>query len=695
MIPRFILFSLIIVIVFPSSMLISREDDDFIFGRVTDVDGTGIPYANIYMKNGNLVTSSDRDGRFYLATTGISDSTIIVNHSAFDPDTVNLQTVNELGIEIQLKRRIYQLPLVLIYGNLYSKESLQLPVNHQGINLSSVPSSGIGIGEKMDRFGIQVRDYGGPAGLKTVSSPTGYSEHILILLEGFALNSPQNGIFDLSSLPVEFFSQGELYPGQGSSLYGSHAVGGTLNLLPAKPGNFLRVRSGSLGDRGISGEKSLEVGKSQLSFYGNLFESKGKYRENNSFAQNAIGTKLRLANVAGWNISSHLITTKTERGIPGSLKYPSPRAGKENDEILAILTGRTVSRLGHTELMAGAVSSDEYFTDPDWSLESKHQVSNWRTRLLHRFDSASRFSNTLSMELGRTEVKSDNTGDQTVTRGAAGLLSQLNFGKSVTLSPSARVDWDDHSRSAVATGNLAVLWMPTYGPIKSMTISSGTSYRAPTFNDLFWEDPSGYTKGNPNLRPEEGVSTNLKINLKPVNNEGRIRGSLTIANYTVNNLIQWAPDESWVYSPQNVLQSESTVFGLTATTAPKTWPIIITVGTETTDSRVLTKGADRDKQLLYVPPTTEWAELQLTVKKIRGHLSYRNLGRRRYSYTNEAFLDSYQRLDASLSFDLPHRGFMIIVEGGARNLLDNRELQSVYDYPEPGRTIFVTVGVSR
>ncbi len=692
MTPHYIFY--LIIIVFHSSMLLSREDDDFISGRLTDDDGTGVPYGNIYIKNANRGTSSDRDGRFYLAALGISDSIVIFAHSAFHPDTVNLRTVDKSRIEIQLKRRTYQFPPVVIYGNLYGKESLQLPVDHWGIDFNAVPSSGVGIGEKMDRFGIQVRDYGGPAGLKTVSSPTGYSEHMLILLDGFALNSPQNGIFDLSSLPVEFFAQGEVYPGQGSSLYGSHAVGGAVNFLPAKPGNFLRVRSGSLGDRGISGETSLQLGKSRFSFYGNQFESEGNYRENNRFAQNAVGTKLRAANVAGWNISSHLIVTQTERGIPGSLQYSSPTANKENDEILTILTGRTVSRLGYTELMAGAISSDEYFTNPDWAQESRHQVSNWQTRLLHRFDSASRFSNTVSMELGRTDVTSDNAGDQTVTKGAAGLLSQLSFSKDFTFAPSARVDWDDHSRSAVVTGNLALVWQLRDGPLQSMTISSGTSYRSPTFNDLFWEDASGYTKGNPDLQPEEGVSTNLKINLKPLN-EGTIRGSLTTANYTVDNLIQWAPDESLVYSPQNVMKSELTVFGLTAIVAPKAWPITITVGTETTDSRVLTEGANQGEQLLYVPPTAHWGELQLTVKKVMGHLSYRNLGRRRYSYADQGFLDSYQRLDLSLSFNLPLSDFMIIIEGGARNLLDNRELQSVYDYPEPGRTIFVTVGVSR
>ena len=107
MTPPFI-FSLIILIVSPLSMLLAREGDDFISGRVTDDVGTGVPYANIYLKNGNRGTSSDRDGRFYLAAAGISDSTVIIAHSAFDTDTLNLRTVDESRIEIELKRRTYR-----------------------------------------------------------------------------------------------------------------------------------------------------------------------------------------------------------------------------------------------------------------------------------------------------------------------------------------------------------------------------------------------------------------------------------------------------------------------------------------------------------------------------------------------------------------------------------------------------------
>ncbi|MEE2877312.1 MAG: TonB-dependent receptor plug domain-containing protein [Candidatus Neomarinimicrobiota bacterium] len=687
-------FTLFILTTLHLPLLQAEESGGFIAGRVTADDGTGVPYANIYLENRSRGTTSDRDGRFLLLVEGISSKNVIVSHSSFVPDTLNIEMINASTIEIKLRPKTYRFDPVVIYGNLYGQENLHLPVNHRALDFSSAPSSGVGIGEKVDRYGIQVRDYGGPAGLKTISSPTGYSEHILILLDGFPLNSAQNGVFDLSSLPVEFFGQGELYPGQGSSLYGSHAVGGTLNLLPAGPGNFLKVRSGSLGDKGFSGETSLRLGDSRVSLYGNSFESEGNYRENNRFAQTAIGTKLRLPNAAKWSVSSHILATQTKRGIPGSLQFPSPKARKEKDEIFTIVTGRTVSQWGHTELMSGASSSDEHFTNPDWAMDSRHQLTSGMARLLHRFENRSRFTNTVSVELGRINVNSDDAGNRTVTEGAAGLLSQFSFGKAVTLSPSVRLDWDDHSRSGVFTGNIAFLWSPATGPFRSATISSGTSYRAPTFNDLFWEDASGYSMGNPDLEPEQGVSTNLKVNLKPMKG-GFIHGSVTAAHYAVNNLIQWAPNEAWVYSPYNVLKSKSTVLGLMVTAAPKRLPIRVIVGLETTDSKVLTEGTEHGKQLLYVPPASQWTEVQLKIGQARGHLSFRNLGPRRYSYTDDASLDGYRRLDASVSLNLPQNGFDVAVEGGARNLLDDRELQSVYDYPEPGRIIFVTMGVSR
>lgn len=691
--PRF-RTTLLILLTISLSQPRARADRVLISGRVIAPDGTGVPYANIYVEDGSEGTTSNRDGRFVLVISRTPPGKVIIHHSAFQSDSVEVEVLKSLEIEIQLERKTYQFNPVVVYGNRYGKESLQLPVSHSVLDFSSTSSAGVSIGEKVDRYGMQVRDYGGPAGLKTVSSPTGYSEHILIMLDGFALNSPQNGVFDLSSLPAEFFSHGEFYPGQASSLYGSHAVGGTLNLLPTQPESFVKFRSGSLGDSGVSGETSLRLGSSHLSFYGNQFVSEGNYRKNNRFRQEVGGAKLRVPDLAGWNVSGYILATRAERGIPGALQYPSPNAGKENNDHFLLLTGRTVSRWGQTELTAGALNSDEHYTNPDWAVDSRHKVADRQARMTHRLEPSDRFSSTASLELRQTEVKSDDAGDHDIVGGAAALLSQFRLGHGITLSPSFRLDWDDHSDGKIVTGNLAILWSSNGGLIRSVTMSSGTSYRAPNFNDLFWEDALGYSMGNPDLEPERGISTHLKINLTPMINE-QIQLSATGVRYSTENLIQWAPDEAWVYSPQNVLKSASAVVGLSTTVAPRKMPLRATVGIETTDSRVLSKGVNHGKQLLYVPPSSYWAEVRFALGKLQADVSYRYLGRRRYSYADDVHLKPYQRMDASLRYELSLRRFKLTLEGGARNVLDDQDLQSVYDYPEPGRTLFMAIGATR
>ena len=691
MTPRFkYIFSLIIGLAV--AQLWASKTTMVITGRVTDPDGRSIPYANVYLKDGEAGTTADREGRFILKTDGEKSWKLIISHSSFKSVEISMQEMNRLRGEITMEIKTYRFDPVVVYGNLYNRESLQLPVSHRAVELKKYPASGNSIGEKLDRLGIQVRDYGGPAGLKTVSSPTGYSEHILVMLDGFPLNSPQNGIVDFSTLPAEFFSHGEFYPGQASSLYGSHAVGGTLNLLPASGRNFLKFRSGSLGEQGVSGESTFRVGERSASLYGNRFESEGNYRENNKFAQDAVGLKLALPAVGSWSVNSHLLASQTERGIPGSIQYPSPSAHKNNEDMLLLVSGRTVSRWGYSEVYAGSFQSDEHYTNPDWTIDSQHKTINNRLRFIHRIQPDQNFSNTVSLEVAQVDVNSDDAGDHVMATGAAGLLSQIRVGSQLTIFPSARLDWDDHSGNRIATGNLALLWTPDESTVQSVAFSSGTSYRSPTFNDLFWEDAMGYSKGNPDLIPEQGMSSNMKVDLRPILKD-QLQLSADVSYFTADNLIQWAPDDAWVYSPQNILKSKSSVIRVSAQFLPIFLPVVIRLGSESTESQILSEGDDKGKSLLYVSPTSHWAEVELKMGKLAANLSVRHQDERRYSYGEGAFLRPYKRMDGAMIYRFSVGQFNINMEGGVRNMLDIKDLQSVYDYPEPGRTIFMAVGL--
>ena len=126
---------------------------------------------------------------------------------------------------------------------------------------------------------------------------------------------------------------------------------------------------------------------------------------------------------------------------------------------------------------------------------------------------------------------------------------------------------------------------------------------------------------------------------------------------------------------------------------PNSFPVVVRLGSEITESQILSEGGDKGKSLLYVSPTSHWAEVELKLGKLATNLSVRRLGERRYSYGEGAFLRPYERMDGAMIYRFSVGQFNVNMEGGARNMLDIKDLQSVYDYPEPGRIIFVAVGL--
>ncbi len=54
------------------------------------------------------------------------------------------------------------------------------------------------------------------------------------MIDGFPVNSPSYGEFDISSLPLDGFERVEIVRGAQSALYGSNAMGGVVNFIPER-----------------------------------------------------------------------------------------------------------------------------------------------------------------------------------------------------------------------------------------------------------------------------------------------------------------------------------------------------------------------------------------------------------------------------------------------------------------------------
>ena len=104
-----------------------------------------------------------------------------------------------------------------------------------------------------DFSGVQLRDYGGVGGLKTINVRSLGSAHTAIFLDGVPIDNAQNMQPDLGRLDTEDLETVELYAGQKSQLlqtareYGSASSLHLRSAMPAQRKTILRLKGGSFG----------------------------------------------------------------------------------------------------------------------------------------------------------------------------------------------------------------------------------------------------------------------------------------------------------------------------------------------------------------------------------------------------------------------------------------------------------------
>ena len=77
--------------------------------------------------------------------------------------------------------------------------------------------------------GLYIKDLGGLNGLKTISLRGTSAQQTLIMIDGMRLNSMQNGITDLSTIPIAMFEDIEVVRGGASAVFGGNSIGGVIN----------------------------------------------------------------------------------------------------------------------------------------------------------------------------------------------------------------------------------------------------------------------------------------------------------------------------------------------------------------------------------------------------------------------------------------------------------------------------------
>jgi vitamin B12 transporter len=415
------------------------------------------------------------------------------------------------------------------------------------------------------------------------------SNQVLILLDGRPINNLGSGGFDLSQIKSEAIERIELLPGGGSVLYGSDAIGGTINIISRVPSSgavqgSARVVFGSNGFNeqavNLSGsivkDTNFNFGYSRVQAQNNFTFSVPEanfqgVRTNNDLLYNNINFRLDSKLSKRTDISFSTLYLPITVGIPGGVSIPDPVNGQGffntltnnnrrfNDQLLSDVTLKT--KLGNSDdsLVTARLyvdftnsRSDSRTAFADQLIGNPPTLQN-RPQIQRRFESRQRsigtqiqnswkispYQNlTTGFDYRNTNVRSifgsignENLNyDSSISQGALFAQYIVDLNPQLTATLGLRQEFSTLINGSVTTPALGAKYR--VGEDTTIRANYVRNFRLPTISNLYGLNPTNV--GNPSLKPEVGDSYDFGIDQK-IGQNSLLR--LTYFNNTISDLI--------------------------------------------------------------------------------------------------------------------------------------------------------------
>jgi len=206
-------------------------------GVVTS-DGNAVSFAHILIEGGKLGVSADERGLYKIINAPLGSQYLIISSVGMIDKKVHVNIIKGVNIiNISLKKSVYNLDQIVVTGTKTFKRKTKSPVivniidsRHleavQACNLAEGLSFQPGMRVETD---CQTCNY---TQLRMNGLAGGYSQ---ILINGRPIFSPLTGLYGMEQIPVNMIDRIEIVRGGGSSLYGSSAIGGVVNVITKTP----------------------------------------------------------------------------------------------------------------------------------------------------------------------------------------------------------------------------------------------------------------------------------------------------------------------------------------------------------------------------------------------------------------------------------------------------------------------------
>ena len=674
------------------TILLSNLFGQTFTGFVKDVSGTEISYVIIEELNSKSEernwTISDKNGNFSINV--MNESSVLFQRIGFKD--VIVKPEERLNKSIIMVKENISLEKVDVYGKkkegyLKDKTSINnLGTYSKGGSLNQIPS-------------LELRTYGGYAGVTSASFDGGYARHTKVLYNGVDLTDAMNGQVDLSSLP-SFALSSINYRLNSGTRFGSGSIDGSININNDVLDNNVFYSVGDFGFSQYGANYSInrKTSKRNISFGKTSYDGDYKYtdstgnkikRLNNYLDQFFLSVDRQFVVREDFLVNIFTLRTENVRGAAGSTTFPSDNATRKDDFELFALSFNKFFDNGSLDLYMNRSNNYQEFDDSEGSFPvySEHELdySVFGLRGNHTINSSFNYEAVFNVKSERVD-SSELQKEELETTSFSFVGNYVNTEYDFKVSPSLRYDSRvENKKTTYNLGFEAINQFIDSGSSYDFNLDVGSSFQFPTMNDLFWPDGL-YSGGNPDLKPEESEYLALSISNESL--IGKVKVTASFKDY--ENLILWQPDESFKYVPINVSSAERTSYNFQYQKDFSDLYMQLTYNVYDSLDK------DIDEKLLYVPDSSASLLLVYKLNNLTHYsLNYKLVGERilqyESSFAEQVNDKSYGLLSLGVSNVFNWMGEdSVMLNMTVDNLLDEEYISTI-GYPEPGRSIKFTL----
>ncbi|MBQ0115288.1 MAG: TonB-dependent receptor [Bacteroidales bacterium] len=437
--------------------------------------------------------------------------------------------------------------------------------------------------------GVQIKDYGGVGGIKTVDIRSMGTNHMGVFYDGIQLGNAQNGQIDLGKFSLDNIDEISMYNGQKSEIFQparDYGSAGTVYLRTRRPhfaagksDNFnVTMRTGSFGlaNPSLRWEHKFSPGVS-MSLNAEYISADGQYhfRYRKHFSDGSLAwdtTAVRHnGDIEAWRAegSLHGVTSNgrwnakfyyydSERGIPGAIVNNVWKSAQRQWDRNFFVQGGWQTRVSdryETQLNAKYARDFMHFNNPDTTLmlvDNKFWQDEIYVSSANKYTVLTDWDVDLSVDYKRNYLNSTLANFSYPMRhtGLAALVTSYAIGglkmQASVLYTMINDRYTSRYNGEVVAGHSE--WMHRFTPAVFLSYAPWCQhdlnfrafykriFRMPTFNDLYYTDV-----GNADLSPEYADQYDLGVQYQVLMEQGFVSGVRVSAdayyNYITDKII--------------------------------------------------------------------------------------------------------------------------------------------------------------